>query len=584
MMKNRVISYLILMVMILSVFIAVPTFAAYSDNVLLEYDFENYTGSAPSKDDEKGVTLASLPSQNQSKKLFSRTEGGNTYLYTDYAATKKLYEDAGSTFSWGNVGFQLKFDETFTAGKYAVSFDFAMKEDALPEGDLKSFMMRTAVKRVDDKYAYLFAANADNAKVYGYKSNANEMFDTAGTYGGPVSITPGQVSRVDIVFDLDSKYSEESDANGVVSGYVDGQLFTRKEFTDGLYSNNLNFYLLQEVAYFDNLKVAKVTDDSFEATVTPGMGKVDISFTESVQADIFENAYILNPVTGDEIEITEVKENLPKMSYTLLFDGEIMNGAEYAVVTEKPVENFCGAELSKPITFSTANVGKYVKSVKLVDYKGNEYYAGAELVPEIKVIKVYYTGMEASDEPGSTVELICESAPLGGSGVYNPAEQCLTYTLDEYLIGEKEYKLSINDALLDETYADVEFSTKEGSISIDKFTFTKTVVNEGVPTTEQVESLADLSHGDVIDLEIEIIKTTGEAKNMSLSYSAWASGFMKGFDFKDVSMTADKTYIKNKITSITISKDSTLTLDTIKGFLWTALGSNNPLAEEIVLD
>ena len=114
MMKNRVISYLILMVMILSVFIAVPTFAAYSDNVLLEYDFENYTGSAPSKDDEKGVTLASLPSQNQSKKLFSRTEGGNTYLYTDYAATKKLYEDASRMGTHRSITREIRMAMFFT--------------------------------------------------------------------------------------------------------------------------------------------------------------------------------------------------------------------------------------------------------------------------------------------------------------------------------------------------------------------------------------------------------------------------------------------------------------------------------------
>ncbi len=563
-MKNRVISYLILMVMIFSVFIAVPTFAAYSDNVYLEYGFDNYTGGAPHCSGDK-VSLDGLTNQSQTNKLYAGTEdSGNKYLYSDFDTYCGAYTP--NKTSWSNVGFQVKFAEDFpTTGKYAISFDIGRGTlDTAKGSTVASLKMSNNAPRI-------LAIEATNGQFHNYvkDNDANSFGENSHPFEKNVKY------RVDVVFDLD---------NSTFAVYVDGQLLSSgREYTAGLAGKVVQWRLEHEIQYIDNVKVAKVTDNSFEATVTPGSGKVDIAFTESVQADIFENAYILNTVTGDEIEITGVKENLPKMSYTLLFDGEIMNGAEYVIQTEGDVENFCNTKLGKPLTF-TQGTGKYVKSIKLVDYKGNEYYASTELVPETKIIKIYYTGMEASDEPGSSVEVSCESVPLGGSGVYDSAEQCLTYTLDEYLIGEKDYTLAINDALLSETYADVEFSTKEGSISIDKFTFTKTVVNEGVPTTEQVESLADLSHGDVIDLEIEIIKTTGEAKNMSLSYSAWASGFMKGFDFKDVSMTADKTYIKNKITSITISKDSTLTLDTVKGFLWTALGSNNPLAEEIVLD
>ncbi len=565
MMKNRVLSYLILTAFVFSLACSVPAMGAYSDYVYLEYGFDNYNGGAPHCSGDK-VSLDGLTNQSQTNKLYAGTEdSGNKYLYSDFDTYCGAYTP--NKTSWSNVGFQVKFAEDFpTTGKYAISFDIGRGTlDTAKGSTVASLKMSNNAPRI-------LAIEATNGQFHNYAkdNDANSFGENSHPFEKNVKY------RVDVVFDLD---------NSTFAVYVDGQLLSSgREYTAGLAGKVVQWRLEHEIQYIDNVKVAKVTDNSFEATVTPGMGKVDISFTESVQADIFENAYILNPVTGDEIEITEVKENLPKMSYTLLFDGEIMNGAEYAVVTEKPVENFCGAELSKPITFSTANVGKYVKSVKLVDYKGNEYYAGAELVPEIKVIKVYYTGMEASDEPGSTVELICESAPLGGSGVYNPAEQCLTYTLDEYLIGEKEYKLSINDALLDETYADVEFSTAEGSIKVEKFAFSKTVVNDSVPTTSAVESLSALSDGDVIDLEIEIINTTGEAKNMLLSYSAWETGFIRGFDLKDVSMEQGTTYKKDKITGIEISKDSELTLDSVKGFLWTALGSNNPIAGELVLE
>ena len=532
MMKNRVLSYLILTAFVFSLALCVPAMGAYSDYVLFEYGFDNYTGGGSfGTYDSSNVTL----NFNSQGNLIKGEADGNVYVSSkDQEVSSK-----------GRL--QPTFVTAISTGKYAISFDVGRGNREGGGSDLAQIRESTSSSGI--KFVYFSAADG---KIYDQDKETYVAYEKNKTY------------RIDLFIDFD---------NDKQATYVDGKLLKEIDYTSESITK-LDMFISWSIESFDNLKIAKVTADSFEATVTLGTGKVDIDFTEPMADGALDDAVILNTVTGESIEPTDVVKN-NTLSYSLAINEALTPGIEYVVKTEKPITNFCGTELSKPVTFSTADVGKYVKSVKLVDYKGNEYYAGEELPPEIKVIKVYYTGMEASDEP--TVALTCESASLDGDGVYDAAKQLLTYTLDEYLIGEKSYKLSINDALLDKTdYEDVEFSTKAGSISINKLAFTKSGI--------AVEELSALSDSDVINLEIEIINTTGEAKDMILSYSAWENGFIRGFDFKDVSMTQGTTYKSDKITGITISKNSTLTLDTVKGFLWTALGSNNPLADEIVLD
>ena len=187
---------------------------------------------------------------------------------------------------------------------------------------------------------------------------------------------------------------------------------------------------------------------------------------------------------------------------------------------------------------------------------------------------MYYSGFDA--QPDGTISVKEGETTLPyETPVYNADKQTLTITLNEYLFGEKTYTMTVEDAVFSEAYP-LEFTTKAGSLEVKSFSFENADGSEAV--------LATLADGAKINLVVEIIKTIPEKRDMVLSYSAWENGYMRGFNYEKIALSEVETYAERKIENITISKNSTLTIDAVKGFLWSDLGKNNPLVEEKVLN
>ena len=111
--SKKIIGLLLAMTFILTMATPVTMQAAYSDNVLFEYDFEDYKGGYVTKEGSSGVSLTQ-PSSVQQYKLYAGEEAdGNTYLYS---SSSEYAQNGGK--KWENVIVQLGFDDTFqTTGK-----------------------------------------------------------------------------------------------------------------------------------------------------------------------------------------------------------------------------------------------------------------------------------------------------------------------------------------------------------------------------------------------------------------------------------------------------------------------------------
>ena len=108
MMKNRVLSYLILTAFVFSLALCVPAMGAYSDYVLFEYGFDNYTGGGSfGTYDSSNVTL----NFNSQGNLIKGEADGNVYVSSkDQEVSSK-----------GRL--QPTFVTAISTGKYAISFD-----------------------------------------------------------------------------------------------------------------------------------------------------------------------------------------------------------------------------------------------------------------------------------------------------------------------------------------------------------------------------------------------------------------------------------------------------------------------------
>ena len=364
-----------LVISLVSVPGAVSVSAAYSDNVLLEYGFDTYAGGGPVASGT-GVTVSQLTNQSATNKLYAgETADGNKYLYSDFEAYCNAYDPVKT--SWSNVGFQLNFDAEFaTTGKYVVSFDVSRGdlEEAVPSG--QNFAVRFSGSSNPFR---LIAANATDGKFFGY---SNQTINKKGT---AIDFLKNTVHRVDILFDLDSAYNADSTANGVAKVFVDGQLLTTREYTEGLAGKVLQFRLEHEIPFFDNLKVTRVSADSFGIKDTQiEDDSVTFTFTETMESYLLSEAdfAVENAVTGEEIAVDSVMYSAD--SITLGFEtGTLKTGNSYSVKFSDNVKSI-GGTLAPNASFAipTENVS------------GTAYYEEFELFTDDQINVEGYADMK----------------------------------------------------------------------------------------------------------------------------------------------------------------------------------------------
>ena len=333
---KRIMGIILTLALVISV-ISIPTAvvnAKSSDNVLFEYGFDDYTGNAPAYS-EGGITLANLSGQSATNKLYAGTDAdGNKYLYSDFEAYCNAYDPVKT--SWANVGIQLGFDAEFeTTGKYIVSFDISRGdlEESVPSG--QNFSVRFSGSSNPFR---ILAANATDGKFFGYSSQ------TINKNGTSYDFAKNTIHRVDILFDLDSSYNADSENPGVMKAFIDGQLLTTREYTAGLAGKVLQFRMEHETPYFDNLRVTKVTDNSFGIKDTAiEEDTVTFTFTETLENYLLSDGdfSVENAVSGEEILIDSVMYSSD--SITLGFEeGTLKAGNIYSVEFSENVKSIGG--------------------------------------------------------------------------------------------------------------------------------------------------------------------------------------------------------------------------------------------------
>ena len=335
--KRKLIPGLLLSLALIASIVTIPhttVSASYaSDNVLLEYDFTGYKGGNISATGN-GVTVTKLGNSASTNKLFATTKNGNTYMYSSYEKFMEAKESgaASSSSTWANMGLQFNFDANLAnEGKYAISFDVSRGnlEESIPED--KVFMVKMTEK--DDELRIL-AADIATGKFYGYKGVMATEIDTTGIYGGPLNYEKNKIYRVDIVFDID---------NNKVRAYIDGQLLTTRREIRKLAGRTLQLRLDQSTPYVDNLKVARVTDDSFRAEVACENNIAKIKFTETLSKELTpQDITVRNMTTGSAVSVAEFKK-LSRNEVALTFaEGALQSGSAYSVNFSSDVKNFEG--------------------------------------------------------------------------------------------------------------------------------------------------------------------------------------------------------------------------------------------------
>ncbi len=345
--------------------------ADYSDNVLVESDFQGYTGgySGITNKSGSGILVQGVSNKNQNQKLYAVTDEttGNTYMESNEAR----YQQAASTTSaMGDAGVQLKFDTEFAStGTYALSFDIGRKT-------AESTSASTFAVKMSSNDPRIMAAWIKEEMFYGYKTTGGTSYDREGTYGQPIPFEKNKIYRVDVVFDLDSKYDEESTEKGVVSAYINGQLLTRKGYTAGLAGKILQIRMEQSTPYFDNLKFAKIAADSFEATAEYANNTATISFTESLLTE--ETALdasdftVTNAATGEAVAVATATKTAYDEVTLAFADGAIKKGFIYNVAFSSDVKNIAGNGVTGTASFALPAEEKTAYTEDFTDFTADE--------------------------------------------------------------------------------------------------------------------------------------------------------------------------------------------------------------------
>ena len=391
----------VLALSMISATVVTNVIAAGNENtsyVLYENDFESYTGRAFATTVEagtKGWTGITSPANLAVTKV-----DGNTWIDPTGASTW--------TFDMG---------EEMTTGKLYISYDVIVDVSAGDGNDPSEVKFKNA----SGTESTLIAIRTKSS------SNLNFQYDVGllsqGTNTTIKPYTAGATHRVDIVLDIDNNRANVS---------IDGETPVTFGRQSAVYVKELVF-VNQNAVKYDNLKIAKMTDDSFTSRIGEvGYDTFDIKFSESAKAVTKSNIAVTdedgNPVAVKNVTV----DNFGKVVVTL--ENDLESETEYNV-TLLNIKNVFGTELSTSELSFTTSVIPERETILVLD--SPEDFAKGNL----KSFESYtYEGVGVTKWSHSATEIKDENEAVTG---YNPKGN------DKLLIQFDDPAYAVGDIILE---------------------------------------------------------------------------------------------------------------------------------------
>lgn len=515
---------------------------ASDDATLYEYDFEDYTGGAFATVDANGT---------------------NCWVSMDGTRYKMVQEENGNKgmdVVSGTPTMQYRLPEIMTDGVLYISYDFIIGSS----GNSSYVMLTDDTEKAYNNQPhrkYVFYMNPK--KVYGPDANLGN-WGKADVFIAP---EPGKKNNVQIIHDYTNKHHYT---------YVNGELLSDVSFSkinsEYTGTNNIRFVTDSSLDFIDNIRIAYMTDKSFCGRYKGAKAEDNsllFEFSEGISKDTkLDSVYIKNMFTGEEALPTAVSVENQRF-LRLTFSENISDGDEYELVLPENFENIRGSSPNGNIVFSkeTKDGSAYLKSIRVIDCDENEHLLNEEITKPSKKILLTFSGQP--DE--STLGQI--SADWTDKYTTRITENTVLLNFDDYFTENQSFVISVPKGVnidggeIAKAYT-LSFKTGAGVTEIRNFKFIK----DGKEVL-----INDLSDGDTVTLNAEIIKTKHSAASAVLSYSKWNGRKMTGFNFKDISLGENETYSNG---SMEIVVDSIKDFD-LKGFIWLGINKTNPITDLI---
>ena len=516
--------------------------------VLFETNFENYTSGAEI-DPSGAVEL-----RNANNFELAQDKDGNK----------------GMRVTSGAPQIHYTLPQAVTSGVLYVTFDIEVTAEMDPEnGSAGSYLSLYGDEYdsdgnpVDDrnkrKYVFYMKPNS------GFIGPCNNLVNWGDANNNPIAYSANTRYNIQAICDLTNKHHYT---------YVNGELLSDVGFSSATYFNEISklsfVFQSSDVTFFDNLRISYMTDTSFTGKLQNAQieeNRLLFRFSEGISLDsAFADAVIKNTFTGETITVLSIT-NRGRRELAVEYSGDLLAGDRYELLFPSGLTNALGRPLGKRIFFNLPGEdGKlYITAMQLIDCDGEIHYPDEELVRPIRRAELTFS---------DNIDTSCVAYIDTGEFTFNatlPAENIICLDFDEYFLENGEYYIRVDENMerIAKPY-EFSFKTGEGVVEIRSFGFTRD--GESVDGTM-------LSAGDRLVLNAEIVKTKREAIPMILSYSRWNRKEMNGFNFVDMSLEENDTYVTKEIEVVVENVEGFA----VKGFLRRGPWLTNPLTEHVEL-
>lgn len=478
-------------------------------------------------------------------------------VYNTSAGTMELGDMTDASYNGNNAiaasesthkseKFKYTFTTPVTSGILSISFDVSKLDRTELSGDALLDIISDP-KGTANERLFFFGTDSIN----GPSGNSSHPDWTTKISGS--TYNANQIYKMNSIIDLD---------NDKIYTYIDGVL----KSTTNLVSANVSQIIFpnsRKIAYFDNLKIRKVSPEAFgveKITASAADNTVNVVFDEMVNSQSLTSEVVLTDMFGGN-KCTLSSATL-KDSQTVEFKAEsgfIKDGGEYKLTFSDNFKSAFDAAVSPKEYYFSAGDGKYLKSVRFKDVFGNVLALDGEIVPEISEVILEFTDKcELNDL--TDVAIGSEAAAKVTDG------KKMTLKLDNCLMGNTDYTLSMS-AGLDREYA-ISFKTAAGKLSVKDVKYYKNDT-----TTEPVTDLNGLAVNDKLYVEVTYIKTVATEKTFLASASLWNGLDMNDYDYEVVKLGENET--KKTVTlDFEIKNKDDLK---VKTFMWKGNGKINPI-------
>ena len=456
----------------------------------------------------------------------------------------------------------LTLTEPITSGEVYIGFDVAVDKKISPA---ESYF---TVKSSDNKTGRYIRFRPEGAGNGAWEDIAN------------FANLDGNYHRLEVVINLDTKK---------VSRYLDGA----KQGTDTDYGRNnfksISFMLQDTISKWDNLTIVHYpaecenTYSLTEKSTDEEAGIITVQFDSDTKTitdekiytadypvafsqDLTKDDFVVEHSAGINAEIESVTKNETIGSYNIKLTHPLTVGTYTVELKEDLVSSIGAVPSNKKITKTIEGTG--IKRLTLIDINGKELPFTDSISPEIEKIKFEFTedvnaaaalaNLSVKDEADSSILKDIEATDKTNVALANVS-----------LWGNKEYSISLTDM---NQYYIWDFKTAEGKFSLLPIEVFKA---DGKTPTD----LATAQVGDSLKVKLSVFNSIELKEDFTALLTAclYSENSLDGFEYENITIDSS-----NKIFTKTV--DFTVTDNTdlkVKGFLWKALGTRTPIAEEV---